>query len=153
MIAADKENRFFWGRRYLAQVIVRPIPKQIWPNKYEDFGVPELLRNAGVAGEGLAPIMGWSAVTGAAAAMVADLWVEFSWLSIPVMGAIGYAYGAVWRRAVIVGGVWTTQYIIFALLSIYLITQSGEAVIFRFVILTLPARYVWRKAEIVQKTA
>jgi hypothetical protein len=148
MIAADAEHRYFWGRRYLAQVVVRPIPHQIWPNKYVDFGVPELLQNAGVADEGLAAVMGWPSTPGAAGAMVADLWVEFSWLAIPVMGAIGYAYGAVWRRAVTLGGVWTTQYVIFVLLSIYMVTQSGEAVIFRFVILTLPTRYFWKKAEI-----
>src|ERR1700733_6903673 len=77
MIAANAENRFFWGRRYLAQIVVRPIPHQIWPNKYEDFGVPELLQNAGVADEGLADVMGWPSTPGAAGAMVADLWVEF----------------------------------------------------------------------------
>jgi hypothetical protein len=148
MLTADAENKYFWGRRYLAQVIVRPIPKQIWPNKYEDFGVPELLQNAGVAGEGLTSVMGWAQVPGSAAAMIADLWVEFSWLEFPVLIAIGYAYGLVWKRAVTVGGVWTTQYVIFALLSIYMVTQSGEAVIFRFVILTLPVQYIWRKAEI-----
>jgi hypothetical protein len=148
MIAANVENRYFWGRRYLAQIVIRPIPHQIWPTKYEDFGVPELLQNAGVADEGLAAVMGWPSTPGAAGAMVADLFVEFSWLAIPVMGAIGYAYGAVWRRAVTLGGVWTTQYVIFVLLSIYMVTQSGEAVIFRFVILTLPARYFWKKAEI-----
>ena len=47
-----------------------------------------------------------------------------------------------------VGGVWTTQYVVFVLLSIYMVTQSGEAVIFRFVILTLPVWYIWKKAEI-----
>ena len=149
MIAAREENRYFWGKRYMAQVVVRPIPKQLWPNKYEDFGVPELLYNAGVAGEGLASIMGWSQVPGAAAAMIADLWVEFCWLELPVLVVIGYFYGLFWKRAVTIGGVWTTQYVIFALLSIYMVTQSGEAVIFRFVILTLPVRYVWKKAQIV----
>ena len=149
MITAEQTGHFYWGKRYLAQILVRPIPHQIWPTKYEDFGVPELLSNAGVAGDGLAPVMGWSEMTGAAAAMVADLWVEFSWLAIPVMFFIGYIYSAVWKRAVTLGGVWTTQYMIFALLSIYMVSQSGEAVIFRFVILTLPTRYVWRKAEII----
>lgn len=146
MVAASAENRFFWGRRYIAQVLVRPIPRQIWPNKYQDFGVPELLRNAGVAGEGLAGVMGWKQVQGAAAGMVADLWVEFSFLIFPTVWIIGYWYASRWKRAVVLGAGAITQYMILALLSIYMVSQSGEAVIFRFVILTAPTIYVWKKA-------
>ena len=40
------------------------------------------------------------------------------------------------------------QNAIFVFLSTYMVTQSGEAVIFRFVILTLPARCFRKKAEI-----
>jgi hypothetical protein len=148
IITSRETGHYFWGRRYLAQIVVRPVPKQIWPTKYADFGVAELTQNAGVAGGGLADIMGWTEVPGAAAAAVADLWVEFSWLSIPVMALIGWLYGRVWQRSVQDGAWWTTLYMIFALLSIYFVTQSGEAVIFRFVILTLPARYIWRKAAL-----
>jgi hypothetical protein len=146
IIATDATGGFYWGRRYLAEVLVRPIPKQLWPNKYQDFGVPELLQNAGVAVEGLASILGWQQIPGAAAAMVADLWVEFYWLAVPVAALIGWAYGYVWRRAIQDGRFWTTEYTILALLSIYLVTQSGEAVIFRLVILTVTCQFIWRKA-------
>jgi len=153
MVAASELDRFFWGKRYMAQVIVRPIPKQLWPTKYNDFGIPELQINAGVAGKGLARVMGWRSVPGAAAAMIADLYVEFSYLEFPVLIGIGYMFGMMWKRAVTIGDLWTTQYVIFALLSIFLVTQSGEAVIFRFVILTLPVRYVWKKAAIIGPAA
>ncbi len=76
-------GRCYWGKRYLAQILVRPIPKQIWPTKYVDVGMPELLQNAGVAGEELPQVMGWGQIPGAAASMVADMWVEFSWLEYP----------------------------------------------------------------------
>jgi hypothetical protein len=149
MVAANEEGRFFWGKRYAAQVLVRPIPRQIWPNKYEDFGVPELLVNAGVAGPGLSAIMGWSEVPGAAAAMVADVWVEFSWLTFPFMFGIGFWYASTWRKAVAAGGgPWITQYMVLMLLSIYMVSQSGEAVIFRLVILSLPTWWVWNKSRI-----
>jgi len=138
---------YYWGRRYLAQVLVRPIPKQIWPHKYQDFGVPELLQNAGVALDGLQLVMGWAEIPGAAATMVADFWVELSWLAIPLCGWIGWGYGYVWRRAVEEQRWWTTLYMILTLLSLYMVTQSGEAVIFRFVILTVPAYFVWRRAQ------
>ena len=146
IIATDEVGGFYWGRRYLAEILVRPIPKQLWPHKYEDFGVPELLQNAGVAAAGLESVLGWREIPGAAAAMVADLWVEFYWLAVPVSALIGWAYGYVWRRAILDGRFWTTEYTILALLSIYLVTQSGEAVIFRFVILSVASQFVWRRA-------
>jgi len=145
--AANQTGRFFWGKRYLAQIIVRPIPRQIWPNKYADFGVAEITQNAGVAVTGLETIMGWSEVPGAAGGMVADVWVEFSWLSIPFLGLIGWLYGYIWRRSVSQGGPWTTLLTIAVLLSVYFVSQSGEAVIFRSVILSVPCYYVWQKAK------
>jgi hypothetical protein len=146
--AARQSGDYFWGKRLLAQVLVRPIPKQLWPNKYADFGVPELLKNAGVAKDGLAVVMGWAEVPGAAAAMVADMWVEFSWGAIPFAGLWGWAYGYCWRRAKVSGGVWITQYVILVVLSVYLITQGLEAVTFRLIILSLPTRWLWRRATL-----
>jgi hypothetical protein len=144
---SHQSGKYYWGRRYLAQIFVRPIPKQIWPNKYVDFGVPELLQNAGVALDGLESTMGWAEIPGAAATMVADFWVELSWLAILFCGLIGWGYGYVWRRAVQEQGWWTTFYMILTLLSVYMVTQSGEAVIFRLVILAVPSYIVWRRAR------
>lgn len=146
-VAAEETDRFFWGKRYLAQVLVRPIPSSIWPTKYHDFGVPEILVNAGVAGDGLAGVMGWDSVPGAAAGMVADFWVEFSWLALAALGLIGWSYGYAWKRAAWSGGPWNTIFTVSLLLSVYLVSQSGEAVIFRFIILLLPAYYVWRSSR------
>ncbi len=143
---ARETGRYFWGRRVLAQVFVRPIPRAIWPTKYEDT-VPELEQNSGVAGAGLETVMGWREVPGAAAAMVADTWVEFSWGAIPVCFGIGWAYGYWWRRAVTDGGRWGTQYVILLLLSVYLITQALEAFVFRLIILSVATEWIWRRSE------
>lgn len=59
IITSHQSGRHYWGKRFLAYVLVRPIPRQIWPNKYLDFGVPEVELNAGVAGSGLEGVMGW----------------------------------------------------------------------------------------------
>lgn len=146
--ASRQTGTYFWGKRILAQFVVRPIPKQLWPNKYADFGVSELERNAGVASTGLLAVMGWSEVPGAAAALVADLWVEFSWLAIAAAWGIGWTYGYVWKKAVTEGGYWVTQYMIFTSISIYLVTQGIEAVLFRLIILSVPTLLVWRQARI-----
>ena len=145
VLSAQRRGRYFWGRRYLAQILVRPVPSSIWPTKYEDFGVPELRFNAGT-GEGFGDTLGWQGATGSAPGMIADLWVEGAWLALGFLAAIGWAYGRVWRLAVERGGAWTTQYIILAALSIYLVMQTMEAVIFRTVLLSGPAWIVWRWA-------
>jgi hypothetical protein len=146
VITADQTGKFFWGKRVLAQIFVRPIPRVIWPTKYADT-VPELEQNAGVAGAGMEAVMGWKEVPGAAAAMVADTWVEFGWGCIPFAFGAGWAYGYFWRRATIDAGFWITQYVILLLLSVYLITQSLEAVLFRLIILSLPVQWIWNRSE------
>lgn len=143
ILAAVRRDHYFWMRRYLAQLLVRPIPSAIWPTKYEDFGVPELLNNAGT-GEGFADALGWVGAVGAAPGIIADLWVELWWLAIPAMAAIGYLYGFVWRRAVLRGGPWATQYVLLSALSIYLVMQTMEAVIFRVLLLSVPCWLAWR---------
>jgi hypothetical protein len=145
VLAAARTNHYYWMRRYLAQLIVRPIPTAIWPTKYQDFGVPELLNNAGT-GEGFADALGWVGAPGSAPGIVADLWVEVSWLSIAAMAVLGWCYGSVWRKAVLKGGPWATQYVLLSALSIYLVMQTMEAVIFRTLELSIPCWLVWRWA-------
>ena len=145
VLSAERRDHYFWMRRYLAQVMVRPIPSAIWPTKYEDFGVPELLHNAGT-GEGFGDALGWVGASGSAPGIVADLWVELWWLAVPAMAVLGYAYGWVWGRAVVRGGPWTSQYVILSALSIYLVMQTMEAVIFRTILLSLPCWLSWRWA-------
>jgi hypothetical protein len=144
---ASQTGHYYWGRRYLAQVLVRPIPHQLWPTKYEDFGIAEIEQNAGAGMDGMDEVMGWDAVAGAAATMIADVWIEFSWLYIPFLAVVGWVCGYVWRRAIWQGDQWTTIFTVVILLSAYFVSQSGEAVIFRLLILTVPSAWVWRRAR------
>ncbi len=145
LLSAEQRGRFFWGRRYAAQLLVRPIPRAVWPNKYADFGVPELEHNAGT-GEGFADTLGWNGADGSAPGLIADLWLEFRWLAIPVMWLIGRFYGSVWRKMRSDGGVWKAQYVIISALSIYLVMQTIEAVLFRMIELSLPIWLLWGAA-------
>ncbi len=146
VLSSQRRDHYFWLRRYLAEVLVRPIPSAIWPTKYEDFGVPELLYNAGT-GEGFGDTLGWVGAPGSAPGIVADLWVEVWWFAILAMALLGWGYGTVWKKAVTLGGAWSTQYVILSCLSIYLVMQTMEAVIFRSLMLSIPAWLVWRWAE------
>ncbi len=145
LISAERRGHYFWLRRYLAQLIIRPIPSSIWPTKYEDFGVPELLNNAGT-GEGFADALGWVGAVGSAPGIVADLFIEAWWLAVPLMGLLGWTYGFVWRKSVYCGSAWQSQYVILAALSMYLVMQTMEAVIFRSLLLSVPSWLVWKWA-------
>ena len=145
VLSAERRDHYFWMRRYLAQILVRPIPSAIWPTKYEDFGVPELLHNAGT-GEGFGDALGWVGAQGSAPGIVADLFVELWWLAIPAMAVLGWLYGFVWKKAVLRGGPWSSQYVILSALSIYLVMQTMEAVIFRTLLLSIPCWITWRWA-------
>ena len=145
VLSAEHRNHYFWMRRYLAQILVRPIPTAIWAHKYEDFGVPELLHNAGT-GEGFGDALGWKGADGSAPGIIADLWVEVWWGAPVLMALLGWIYGFVWRRAVTQGAGWSSQYVIIAALSIYLVMQTMEAVIFRTLLLSIPTWLVWRYA-------
>jgi oligosaccharide repeat unit polymerase len=142
IISTERHGHYFWMRRYLAQILVRPIPSSIWETKYEDFGVPELLHNAGT-GEGIADTLGWEGAVGSAPGIVADLFIEVSWGAVLLMGLLGCAYGWVWKKAVTAGPAWISQYVIISALSIYLVMQTMEAVIFRTLLLSIPAWMVW----------
>jgi hypothetical protein len=145
LLSAEYTQKFFWGRRYLAEVLVRPIPKAVWPNKYADVGLEELTNNAGT-GEGFQEALGWQGADGSAPGLISDLWLEFRWLVFPVMWLLGRALSTVWKNAVTREGVWVAQYAICLSLSIYFVMQTMEAVIFRILILSLPVWLVWNKA-------
>ncbi len=142
ILSAQQRRSFYWGKRYLAQVVIRPIPHSVWPTKYEDFGLGELNHNAGT-GEGFKETLGWEGADGSAPGLIADLWMEFWWLNIPVLFFLGRFYGGAWRRAQLLGGVWNIQYTIMAALAIYFVMQTMEAVIFRLLILSIPVRLTW----------
>ena len=143
ILAAEQVQKFYWGRRILAQVVVRPIPSVVWPTKYEDFGLPELNHNAGT-GEGFEEALGWEGATGSAPGIISDLWLEFRWLNLPILWILGRLYGTAWKKTHLAGGPWITQYIIVGALSIYFVMQTMEAVIFRTLILSIPVWLAWR---------
>lgn len=145
VLSAQRRNHYFWMRRYLAQILIRPIPTAIWATKYEDFGVPELLFNAGT-GEGFGDTLGWQGAVGSAPGIIADFWLEVWWFAPVLMALVGFGYGFVWKKAVTQGGPWATQYVVLSALSIYLVMQTGEAVIFRTLELSIPCWLAWKWA-------
>lgn len=149
ILNADIRQSFFWGRRYFTIVFIRPIPRILWPTKYADaarfLNIPNLdLGNLGVGTESLASTVGWVASVGSAPGLFADLWIEFSWVSLLVLFGIGWFYGWAWQRMVSEGGFWNVHFLLASALSVYLISQTLEAMLFRYLLITGGLLLAWR---------
>ncbi|MBE9158403.1 hypothetical protein IQ265_16420 [Nodosilinea sp. LEGE 06152] len=148
IVNANSTNTFFWGRRYFTILFIRPIPRFLWPSKYQDasrmLGIPNLELNLGTGGETFVETLGWAGAVGSAPGIVADMWLEFWWFSPFVLFAIGWLYGMTWRRAIRRGGLWILIYTLLAALSVYLVMQTLEAMAFRFLLMTGAAWLIWK---------
>ena len=150
ILNADLTGDYWWGRRYLVVFFLRPIPRFLWPSKYQTasllLGVPDMEFNLGTGGAAFHSTLGWEGAHGAAPGIVADMWIEFWFGAFLVLLAFGWWYGRVWRRAVASGGLWTTVHGLMFALSVYLIMQTVEAMGVRFLETALPAWLAWRYA-------
>jgi oligosaccharide repeat unit polymerase len=141
---ASLEEDYYWGRRILTILFIRPIPKEVWPTKYGDVGMESMLLNGGTNGTDLTS---WGAnpyvVLGSAPGLIADLYVEFSWLAVVVLFAIGWAYGMTWRKCVSRDVFGTLTYVLMMAFSIYLVCQTLGAFIAPFTAAFVPSLIAW----------
>jgi oligosaccharide repeat unit polymerase len=140
------EGDYFWGQRYLTYVFVRPIPGFVWPTKYEDVGMESLFVNAGTLGKNADPDAEVTYVDvpdGAAPGFIGDLFIEFSWGAVPACFVIGWLFALLWRRSVVRGGLWTIIHACTLILSLYFVTQTVEAFLFRFLVILVPTSLFW----------
>jgi oligosaccharide repeat unit polymerase len=145
IITADRFENFYWGYRYFVTFVVRPIPKQLWPTKYDDMGADWLYRY----GDEEREIRYWEALgfrlpDGTAPGSIADGYLELSWGVVPLFFMIGLFYGYVWRRHRADGGFWTILLVVMLILSIYLATQSVTAWGHRLFYIGLTTFLVWK---------
>lgn len=147
ILHADATGEYWWGRRYATVLFVRPIPKAFWPSKYDAaaavLGTPSIKINLGVGTDAFRETVGWSGSHGAAPGIVADMWIEFSWASLLVILLIGWGYGRAWSKAVTRGGLWTTIYCLMFSVSVFLVMQTLEAMVFRLPLLAVPGLLAW----------
>jgi hypothetical protein len=147
ILHADAMGEYWWGRRYLTVLFVRPVPRVLWPSKYDDaaavLGTPSIETNMGVGTDSFRESVGWTGVTGAAPGLVADMWIEVWWASLLAILCLGWCYGRTWSRAVTQGGLWVVAYCLMFALSIYLVMQCVEAILVRFLLLAVPGLLAW----------
>jgi hypothetical protein len=127
ILQAERSDSYQWGALYLIHWFVKPIPKEIWPTKYEDasryFKIPsndEILEQNTYR-------LGWAATGGAAPGVIADMWLQFWWFMVIPLFLVGYLYGWTWSRALSRGGLWIIAYVMFLSHSIYFTQQDVDA--------------------------
>jgi oligosaccharide repeat unit polymerase len=145
IVAADYYKDYHWGYRYFVTFVIRPIPKQVWPTKYQDMGATWL--NAyGDSPENtrFSNILGFSPPAGSAAGSIADGFGEFSWFVILMFYLIGRAFAASYALHRREGGFWSAVLYMMLALSIYLPTQSFSAWLHRLSFMSVFAYLFWR---------
>jgi hypothetical protein len=136
---------FYWGYRYFVTFFIRPIPRQIWPTKYEDMGADwvNALGNDGYNATVYA-LTGVSTLSGASTGSIADGYAEFSWGVIPMFVLLGWAFSYIWSRHRSEGGYWTVLLFLMLALSVYLPTQSFSAWMVRAMFAGIGSLLFWR---------
>jgi hypothetical protein len=143
ILTANYHDEFYWGRRYFVTFFVRPIPKQLWPTKYEDMGFSTSAFGDEDTQSRFGSAVGFSPVSGASTGSIADAYLEFWWGVLPLFYLVGRAFAFVWRKHRLEGGLWTVILIEMLIPSVYLPSQSFSAWLHRVLIMVIVTVLVW----------
>jgi len=145
VIDASIRGDYQWGARYFIQIVIRAIPREIWPSQYEDaaafFGIKGI--DSAVLGD-LTETLGWSATRGASMSLLADVWKQLWWGGLALLVALGWLHGYVWRRAITSGRIWQLGLVLLLALSIFTTQQTLQAMLFRMMWMGGTGWIVWR---------
>lgn len=138
-------ENYYWGYRYFVTFFVRPIPRQIWPTKYQDMNAHWLdqLGDDNYSSDVYSAV-GYVPPRGSSIGSIADGYMEFSWGVIAMFFVLGRAYAAVWNRHKLRGGYWTVLLFLMLALSVYLPTQSFSAWMVRAMYAGIGSLVIWR---------
>jgi hypothetical protein len=147
IVAADFYDDHYWGYRYFVTFFIRPIPKEIWPTKYEDMNAEWLeLYGTGSEAARYTNSIGFALPAGVSGGSIADGYVEFSWGVVVMFFVIGRVFAASYVRHRREGGFWSIIFFTMLALSIYLPTQSFSAWMLRLLFMAGFAYLFWRIA-------
>lgn len=143
---SEATNRHYWGSRILVVLLARPIPRQIWPTKYEDTGFGWMVQPNNLHGYWFhewRTHLGWRPPSGASGGFASDMFVEFWWGAPLGAFLLGAAYSFLWSRAVMKSGIWTVLFLEAMILSVYIPTQSISALLHRYTFMAVLTLLLW----------
>ena len=148
VISSQKANEFTWACELAVNLLIRPIPRQLWPTKYEDVGATWITNEYPGLGHLQASAwldaVGWLPPAGSSGISISDLFGEFSWGTVLVMYLVGQDSPTCNGGGRASGGVWILLHFEALIVSIHLATQSFSAFYYRFLILAVPTVIVYR---------
>ena len=139
-------NAFFWGKRWLVDVVIRPIPKQLWPEKYKDVGAywKEGANPTGFSELDQLNVLGFPLPAGHSIGVLSDLYSEWWWFALIFVFLLGLFLRWLWIRHRTIGQVWTALFLAAIGLCVYLPSQSFSAWYQRFMIMAIGTMFAWR---------
>ena len=137
-------DNFYWGYRYFVTIFIRPIPRQLWPTKYEDVGADWVTQFARPGQSEFFQALGFSPPEGSAVGFISDIYQEFWWGAVIVIYFLGRGYVAMWRRHNLEGGLWTVLFVEMLILSVYIPTQSFAAFYHRLLFMGVITALTWK---------
>jgi len=144
VLTADHFGRFYWGYRYLVTVLIRPIPRQLWPTKYEDVGATWLGQfEKDEGGAETFEAVGFYSPMGSSIGFIADLYQEFWWFCVVVTYLFGRLHAWCWLKHRLQGGLWTLLFCEMLMLAIYVPTQSFSAWFHRYLFMAFFSILFW----------
>jgi len=149
ILTAERFGNYNWGSLWVAYFLIRPIPKQIWPTKYEDCGFGYLVQSPGQGMFGYTNFeweqaAGFRPAFGAAHGFDAGFFLDFSWGGYVFCYLFGLFFAWVWRRERTKGGVWTVILPVTLCMSIYAPTQGAAAYLYFWILAVIPTALLWR---------
>lgn len=145
VVAADFYGDYYWGYRYFLTLLIRPIPRQLWPDKYADTGATwiEQNRNDKETGRFL-NVANESLPRGVSGGAIADGYQEFSWGVVVMFFLLGRLFASVYWKHRRGGGFWTVMLMLMLALSAYLSSQSFSAWFHRLMFMSVFTFVAWR---------
>jgi hypothetical protein len=147
ILTAWHTGEYTYGAESATNLLIRPIPKQLWPQKYADVGatwISEQEPGMGIySTQQWQDATGWVPYAGSSSNSASDLFGEFSWLAIFVYYLLGRGMIKLYHMHRESGEIWTVIYLASLPLTIYLATQSFSAFYHRFLVFAIPAMLIW----------
>jgi hypothetical protein len=142
VVAADALGKYGLGVEWVEVLFLRPIPKEILPDKYQ------ILPHEGVTMQDITAAVGWTPGEGFADTFLLELFSELSWFGVVFAFAAGWLITVVWRRAVFNGSfMCAALYVCAGQGLLHLMAQDFKAWLVPFLIIAAPVlAVVWATA-------
>lgn len=147
ILVSEKYGRHNWGARMLVNYFVRPIPRQLWPNKYADCGMGWLeakIERWGYTDTEWQNAAGFVPIVGMATGFDGGFFLDFRWGGLAACYLAGLLFSVLWLKERQKKGVWQPLLAIALVVSIHLVAQDFTAAFYRWLFIALPLVFLWR---------